>query len=289
MSEVRIASPSLRATIAARGAELVALETAQGLPLLWHGDPQWWTGRAPLLFPIVGRLPGDTALIDGIAYDLPQHGFARTSTFQLLSADASRCTWELAASPELLARYPRTFALQVAYALDGPTLTVTATVANADARPMPVSFGFHPAFRWPLVPGAGRGGHALLFEALETAPIHWPVDGLLSRDTAHSPVAGRRLDLADALFDKGALIFVAPRSRTVTYRAPGGESIAVAFPGMPHLGIWTKPGAPFVCIEPWQGYAAPEGFAGELSGKPGMLVLPPGAKASFAMAITVSA
>ncbi|RTL61173.1 MAG: aldose 1-epimerase family protein [Hyphomicrobiales bacterium] len=288
MTDVTIASSALTAKIAARGAELVALDTAQGQPLLWHGDPAWWSGRAPLLFPIVGRLPGDKALIDGASYDLPQHGFARGSTFTLVSGDASFCCYELVSTPELMARYPRDFALRVAYEISGASLRVTATVINRDARPMPFSFGYHPAFRWPLASGAERSGHCLVFGDDETAPIHRPDDGLLSAWTEASPVIDRRIALSDALFDKGALIFTQPRSRRVTYQGPDGTRLTVAFDGMPHLGIWTKPGAPFVCIEPWQGYAAPVGFAGELATKPGIVILPPSASAGYSMTIAVS-
>jgi galactose mutarotase-like enzyme len=56
---------------------------------------------------------------------------------------------------------------------------------------------------------------------------------------------------------------------------------------MPHLGIWTKPGAGYVCIEPWHGYASPEGFDGELKDKPGMVAIAPNATATFAMSIEV--
>lgn len=287
MGETRIGSSALKARVAARGAELVTLEMGDGTPLLWHGDPTWWSGRAPLLFPIVGRLPGDKALIDGVAYDLPQHGFARTSTFSLVGADERSCIYELTSSPELLARYPRAFSLRVAYAIDDATLSVTATVTNRDARTMPFSLGYHPAFRWPLRAGGQRSGHWLEFSDEEAAPVHRPVDGLFSAATEPCPVAGRRLALSDSLFEKGALIFDRLQSRRITYAGPGGPRITIAFPGLPHLGIWTKPGAPFVCIEPWQGYAAPENFVGELETKPGIVVLPPGAAAAYAMAITV--
>jgi galactose mutarotase-like enzyme len=288
MTDATIGSSALTARIAARGAELVALETAQGQPLLWHGDPAWWSGRAPLLFPIVGRLPGDKTLIDGASHDLPQHGFARGSTFTLVSAADVSCVYELVSNPDTLSRYPRAFSLRVAYAVEDATLSVTATVTNADRKPMPFSFGYHPAFRWPLASGAERSGHCLVFSDDETAPIHRPDDGLLSAWTEASPVIDRRIELSDALFDKGALIFTRPRSRQVTYQGPDSARLTVAFEGMPHLGIWTKPGAPFVCIEPWQGYAAPAGFAGELATKPGIVILPPGAKADFTMTITVS-
>lgn len=286
MTETTIGSSLLSATIAARGAELVALETHDGTPLLWNGDAKWWTGRAPLLFPIVGRLPGDKALIDGVSYDLPQHGFARGSTFALLAADARSCTYELTSSPELLARYPLAFSLEVTYAIDGQALSIAATVTNRDAKAMPFSFGYHPAFRWPLEPGTDKRGHTLVFSERETAPIRRPDDGLLSAHTQANPVADETLALDDALFGEGALIFTELRSRRIVYGSPAKLSIAVDFPGMPHLGIWTRPGAPFICIEPWQGYAAPVGFTGELATKPGIVVLPSGASATYAMTIT---
>jgi galactose mutarotase-like enzyme len=77
-------------------------------------------------------------------------------------------------------------------------------------------------------------------------------------------------------------------SKSVTYGAPNGGSIRIDFPDMPHLGIWTKPGAGFICIEPWQGHADPEGFDGEFSAKPGIVLIPPGRTQSFKVGITVS-
>jgi galactose mutarotase-like enzyme len=57
---------------------------------------------------------------------------------------------------------------------------------------------------------------------------------------------------------------------------------------MPHLGIWTKPGAGFICIEPWQGHADPEDFDGDFAAKPGVLLIQPDETRSFTMGITVS-
>lgn len=52
----------------------------------------------------------------------------------------------------------------------------------------------------------------------------------------------------------------------------------MAFPGFPHAALWTRPGAPFVCLEAWTGYSDPEGFDGDLVEKPGMRALEPGAR-----------
>ena len=78
-------------------------------------------------------------------------------------------------------------------------------------------------------------------------------------------------------------------SRSLTYGTRVAPQVKVQFPNMPHLGIWSKPGAPFVCIEPWYGYAAPMGFCGELQEKPGIISLRPGASTRFEMSIEVVA
>nr|WP_244510773.1 hypothetical protein [Microvirga guangxiensis] len=102
-----------------------------------------------------------------------------------------------------------------------------------------------------------------------------------------SPVVGSRLALADDLFIDDALIFLSPASRRVTYGAPGSPALAVRFPDMPHLGIWTKPGASYVCIEPWQGFASPDDFEGEFGERPGVVAVPVGGAATFTIEIAL--
>jgi galactose mutarotase-like enzyme len=278
-----ISGPGLSARIDALGAELVRLQDAAGRDLLWDGDPAFWTGRSPLLFPMVGRARGDRITVAGRTYDMGQHGFARTSVFALLRADAASCTWRLA-SDATRRRYPFAFRLDVTYRIEGATLHIEAEVANTDTAVLPASFGFHPALRWPLPYGTPRASHDIVFEKDEPAPIRRPVDGLLSAAQFPTPVRDRRLPLRDDLFEAGALIFDTLASRSLVY----GKAIRVDFPRMPHLGLWTKPGAGYVCIEPWQGYASPEGFDGDFADKPGMVAIAPGATEVFAMAISVS-
>ncbi|WP_289294421.1 aldose 1-epimerase family protein [uncultured Reyranella sp.] len=283
-SIVPISSPLLRAEISSTGAELVRLQDSAGADLLWDGDPAFWTGRSPLLFPMVGRARGDRIMVAGRAYEMGQHGFARTSTFTPVRSDAASCTWRLEASEETRRRYPFDFRLDVTYRLEGATLHMEADVTNMGDAVMPASFGFHPALRWPLPYGKPRSAHEVVFEKDEPAPIRRPVDGLLSTAQFPTPVRDRRLPLSDELFDAGALIFDTLASRSLVY----GGAIRVDFPRMPHLGLWTRPGAGYVCIEPWQGYASPEGFDGDFADKPGMVAIAPGATEVFAMAISVS-
>ncbi|MBS7541737.1 aldose 1-epimerase family protein [Ancylobacter oerskovii] len=283
---VSIASDHLSAQVAPLGAELVRLRDAQGRDLLWHGDAAFWSGRAPLLFPIVGRLPGDELVHRGQRYKMLQHGLARRRVFTLLEKTESSATFGLDADAETRAQYPFDFALRVTYALAEATLLITATVSNPGAEPLPASFGFHPAFLWPLPYGGSRAEHRLVFEKAEVAPIHRPVGGLLSAATEPSPlIHGDVLEPTDALFERDALIFTAPRSHHVRFGVAGLPGLEVAFPTMPQLGIWSKPGAPFLCIEPWHGYASPEGASGEFTDKPGLVHVPPGGTQGFAMSV----
>ncbi len=282
-STVSISTAALSAEISATGAELVRLQDRAGADLLWDGNPAVWNSRSPLLFPIVGEVKGNRLNVAGKAYDIGRHGFARTSTFALVGSDAASCTWRLESSDATRRQYPFEFRLDVTYRIEDATLHMEARVTNTGAAVMPASFGFHPALRWPLPYGKPRAAHEIVFERDEPAPIRRPIDGLLSAAQFATPVRDRHLRLHDDLFVEGALVFDTLASRSLVY----GETIRVDFPRMPHLGIWTKPGAGYVCIEPWQGHASPEGFDGELADKPGVIAITPGATESFGMSITL--
>lgn len=281
---VSISDAALRAEFSARGAELVRLQDREGLDLLWSGDPAFWAGRSPLLFPIVGEVTGNRLNVAGKSYEIGRHGFARTSTFALVASETSRCTWRLEASEATRRQYPFEFRLDVTYSVRAGTLEMSAEVTNPGSLPMPASFGFHPALRWPLPYGMPRAAHEIVFDRDEPAPVRRPIDGLLSAAVYPTPVRERRLVLHDDLFRDGALVFDRLQSRGVVY----GERLRVEFDGMPHLGIWTLPGAGYVCIEPWQGHASPQGFDGELADKPGIVPIAAGGSRRFAMSISVS-
>ena len=287
---VTLENQHIRIEIARLGAELVRLQDRAGRDFLWSGDPTFWKGRAPLLFPMVGRASGDHIRVNGLLYPLPQHGFARISQFELIEVTATRCTLRLSANDQTLLAFPFAFCLLVTYELHGGALTLSAKVQNKGPGLLPCSLGFHPAFRWPLPDAAPGDAHEIIFAEPEPSPIRrLTPDGLLSAKSHPTPVQGRQLTLDHALFDEGALIFDQPASRSVVYGAKDGAAIEVAFPEMPHLGIWTKPDAPFICIEPWQGFASPEGYDGEFSERPGVVSILPGADRVFTMTVGIKA
>jgi galactose mutarotase-like enzyme len=283
-----LSSDTLTVQIDPLGAQLSVLRDRAGRDLLWDGNPSIWAGRAPLLFPIVGALNGGAFRLGAKRYELPRHGFARGSRFSVVNAEPTRAVFKLGASDETQRKYPFAFELDVEFQLAGPTLTIESIIRNRGSKVMPASLGYHPAFRWPLPYGESRPAHYIEFEADEPAPVRMlDSDGLVKPEPIPTPITGRRLALDDALFRSDAIIFEGIRSRQVFYGAGQGPRIGVSYSDSPYLGVWTKPGANFICIEPWNGLADPQGFAGDFTEKPGISLIPAGGKKAIKIAITL--
>ena len=284
---ISFGSEALRAGVNPLGAELSSLIDGDGAELMTDADPAYWTGRAPILFPIVGALAGDRYRVDGTDHMMPKHGFARRSTFALVGVDDDRATFRLEASDATRASYPFDFALTVDFRVVEATLTIETTLANTGDRDLPASFGYHPAFAWPLPYGGAREDHVLTFDADEADMLMaLTPDGLIAGERA-SPLHDRTLPLRDDLFADDALIWSPVASQGVTYGVPGQPSLRIEWDAA-ELGVWTKPGAAFVCVEPWWGHADRLGFAGEIWDKPGIMRLAPGERHMFAMHVTLT-
>jgi galactose mutarotase-like enzyme len=277
MSRISLRSDRLIAEVDPLGAQLSRLQDGAGRDLLWDGDPAVWSGRAPLLFPIVGALAGGRYRLGSTSYPLSRHGFARGKLFELVESTPEQALFRLTADATTLPVYPFQFELDVRFALEGATLSLTAAIRNREDVALFASVGFHPAFRWPLPFGRPRASHFIEFTHTELAPIRrLDSQGLLRADRIATPVMERVLMLDDSLFLDDVIIFDELRSRSVTYGADAGPRIRVGFADARYLGVWTKPKAEFICIEPWHGVADPVGFDGDFRAKPGVFEVAPG-------------
>ena len=279
---MRIANGDLSVEIAPLGAELQSISGPGGAQWLWHGDPQWWSGRAPLLFPVVGKSPDGAVTIEGKRYPMQPHGFARRSTFDVVSERPASATLMLKSSAATRESFPFEFFLSVTYALEGPTIVTSVEVGNLDSRDMPFGFGFHPAFAWPLPGGEGR--RHLLKLGIEDEPRFLLLDaatGLIDPEAQPSPFRKGELTLEPSLFDKDALLFPFGIGTGMTYEAEGGASFELQWHNLPNFGVWQKPGAPFICLEPWHGMAARKGAGDALAARPGTVTLPANQTVAF--------
>ena len=277
MSIHSVGDGRLRATVDSFGAQLRSL-TLDGTEYLWQaGDP--WHYSAPVLFPIISGLPGDELQHEGERYGIPSHGFARRTEW----AVTGPARFELGSSEATRAQYPFEFRLELEFAITD-ALTVTHTVHNDGDEPLPYLLGGHPAFVWPL-PGAtgehtvewGSGGESLRQAVKGLRPGRIP-----------SPSVDGVLTLQKSLFAEDALLYDDLSPRAVSYTAPGAGRVTMRYDDFAVLGIWsTAEGAPFVCLEPWTGYPAPQGFDGAITTLPGIELLPPGESRNHTYSIAI--
>jgi galactose mutarotase-like enzyme len=281
----------LKVSIRPQGAELTSiLSKKTGLEHLWQADPAVWNWHAPNLFPTVGESLDQELHVAGQSYPIERHGFARKSEFALLPSTATHAVFSLRSSKKTLAAYPYRFEFQVAYALDGPMLTINYRVLNEDSQPVYFAVGGHPAFRVPLLPGEDYADYYVEFEADAALDRHLiSPDGYFTGETEAVPLDGRKLHLTKDLFNEDALVFKNLASRSIALRSTKNSHVlTVSFPAFPYLGIWAKPAAPFVCIEPWLGCADTEGKPVSIEEKELIQVVAPGETFEAAFSITIS-
>ncbi len=265
------------AQICEHGAEPHSLRGPDGHELLWQAGEQW-RRHAPILFPIVGRVPDDTITVDGRAYPLTQHGFARDMEWDVVSSEDSSASLRLRDTNETLARFPFPFELAVHYVMDDAGLATTYAVTNPGDEPLPVSIGSHPAFVWPIEPGAAKEAHVVVFDDPEPAPIRRLDRTLVLPERQPSPIDGTTLRLDPALFAPDAIVMDQVASHGLRYLGPSGRGLRMAWDEVFDVFVvWSRPdGADLLCLEPCVGGAAPIDFAGELRDKPGTVVVAPG-------------
>jgi galactose mutarotase-like enzyme len=265
------------ARVAETGAELRSLmDIGSGREHIWRGDPAWWGGTAPVLFPVIGGLKNGAYSWEGRQYKMGSHGFARNSDFAVVRASEDRAELALSSSEKTRQMYPFDFSLSVSFNLERAGIAVRYDVRNTGRGPMLFSIGSHPAFAVPFAGGALEN-HYVLFEREENMErLYFSKEGLVDAERRGPGLEDTRLlSITRTMFDEGVMIFRGPLSREFTLRnAMNAHFITVATDGVPYLGIWSKPGgAPFLCIEPWHGIPDATNATGNLAEKEGMVRL----------------
>ena len=242
-----IENASFRVSAKRMGAELSGFfDKRTGEELLWQGG-EIWSGQSPLLFPVVGRLREDTYCLGDETYKIAKHGFARKSAFELEFASDSEMTFLLTDSPATRECFPFPFELRVKYSFTEGGFVMEYRVKNTGGETMYFSIGAHPGFRCAM-------GDRVVMDEIETAAaFRLNENGL--RAKAQTPVFdnSREMVVTPDVFAKDALIFDGLKSKGCTLERANGRKIHVDFGDAPCLGLWAKPGAPYVCIEPWYG------------------------------------
>lgn len=244
---------------------------------LWNGDTKFWGRKAPLLFPIVGKLKDNKMWYNGEEYQMSQHGFARDLPFSIKTLGSDRAVLHCTSSENTKKVFPFDWSLYCEYSIQGDDIAVKSKVVNeSKTKPLLFSIGYHPAFKVPIDENLTFDDYYLIFNGDKKAERWMISDGLISekREIAFDNGIIR---LNDQIFSQDALVFKGLNCNEIKIRSEHSDhGITFSFDGFPYLGIWSKAGASFVCIEPWHGIANSIHHNGDFLLKEGIIRLNPG-------------
>lgn len=266
------------------GAELISFKLNgeekihQGQNVVDENGKVYWKRQWPVLFPTVGKCKKNQTIINGKTYEMQQHGFARDMEFEPITKLDNFHSYVLRSNEKLLDKFPYEFSLYVTYRMDQNKLTTIYKVINEGDVDMPFGIGGHPAFKIDLEE-LQKGNYFLEFEEDEPK-IHflYLVDGLVGTEYAKNIMDdSRRITIGPDTFNNDAVIMKGLTSKKVSLKNKnnGKTLLTLDYTGFPYLAIWSKPNAPFICIEPWKTTADNANGTGVFRKKTDIILLPP--------------
>lgn len=275
---ITLQNKTVSLTVDTLGAQMMSLRSGSR-EYLWQGDPRYWQGRAPTLFPFIARLTNDRYRFHGTEYPMTIHGFAAKEEFILTEQTENSLTLTLSSTPSTREFYPFDFSFAITYRLEDNTLSVSYRVENRSREQMPFGIGGHPGFRVPLEENEQFSDYDLEFsQVCQPDRVGFtPALYLSGQDTRYPLEEGRRIPLHHDLFDEDAIV-LKNMDREITLRSRiSGAGVTVTYPQMPYLGLWHAPktAAPYVCIEPWSSLPSRQDVVEEFSCKSDLIQLPP--------------
>ncbi len=265
------------------GAELSSLKSKKtGVEYIWYGKEEIWYGQSPVLFPIIGRLLDDKYLVDGKEYSMPKHGIARKRPFELLKNDGDSLTFIQKYSDESLKNYPYRYELEVNFQLTQNGLKVTHTVKNLDDKVMYFSLGAHPGFNCKI------GDYLEFSDDDELFTERIDGESIIIDEKFPVFTDEKKIEITDSIFEEDALILSEFNSKELYLKSNEHDRVIKFSFDSPFLGIWAKPGAPYVCLEPWWGVNDDYNKKPDFSQKRGIMALNANESRSFSWEVQIS-
>ncbi|KXT83882.1 LacX protein, plasmid [Streptococcus oralis] len=284
---IEIKSEQLTVQFKTFGGALSSIKDRDGVEYLWQGDATYWSGQAPVLFPICGSLREDTAFYshaDGpeTKGTIPRHGLVRKKEFELVDQTENSVIFAIEDDENTYQNYPYHFRLEITYKVTGKTVRTQYKIFNKETnKVMPFFIGGHPGFNCPLLDGETYEDYYLEFEKEETCsvPHPFPETGMLDfQDRSPWLDSQKEVDLSYDLFRIDAVTLDELQSRTIALRSRKHEKgLKVHFQEFSNLIIWsTLNKGPFIAVEPWSGLSTSLEEGDHLEDKKNVRLLEPG-------------
>lgn len=280
---IEIKNDKLSVVISTHGAELQSIKGNDGTEFLWQGDEAFWSGRAPVLFPICGGLKDGKFTYREKEYSLTKHGFAKFSEFEGNLISSTKACFTLKSDSKTLSVYPFEFVLTITYELIENSIKVTYNIENPSTEEMYFSIGAHEGYSCP----EGIEEYCIEFDEPQTLDSYTVSGILMSDKTVRIAENTKTLPLKYEYFTEDALVFKnVGFNKVFLTNKKSGKKITVSFPGFNNFLIWTVPGAKYVCLEPWCGYPDTVNSDGDFTKKDSVVKL--GKGSLYALSHTIS-
>ena len=287
-----IQNSSFKISVTKIGAELCSLfSKSKNIEFIWQANPSIWGSHAPVLFPIIGCLKNGEFLFEGNSFSIPKHGFIRNNASLESNIIEENCIeFRSKYTEESLKNYPFKYEFSIRYILQENGLKVEHTILNHDENnPIYFSLGGHPGFNCPFFENESYEDYYIEFEVPETDET-WLVsnEGLIENESIPFLNNSKTLPLRKDLFANDALIFKNLKSNYVSLKSKNHTlSLKVGISEFETLGLWAKPNAPFVCIEPWLGISDSVSTNQDFTQKEGIQILGGGEKKVISFEIKI--
>ena len=280
----------LSVLVSSTGAELRSV-VRDGLERMWCGDPAVWGRRAPLLFPLIGRLRDGWYALGGRRVDAPTHGFCRDRVFTAEQVSSTHARFKTVSDEGTRAVYPFDFSLRVDFSLEGNAIVKTHTLENVGKVPMPFELGGHEAYATRLLPEERMADYFVRFEGLDAIELFgMDSSGILTLPKTRVPLENGRLTKTPEQLGIDTVVLENVPGSVVTLACDKNDyEVTVEFSDFPYLGIWTAAGqddARYLCLEPWSALPDAHFSSRELAEKPGVRTLEPGERATLSYRMT---
>ncbi len=253
-----------------KGAELTSIKI-NGVEKL-HDGVNFWNRHSPILFPMVGRLKNDKAIIDGNEFEMKQHGFARDTEFECVLYSKEEQSYILKSNENTKQKYPYDFILNVTHRIENKGIITEYKVVNNDEKEIYFGIGGHPAYKMDY------SNCYIEFENKEAEIKFYELqDGIIAKEYNRDLKDGKILELDEKIFENDAIIMSNVTSNMLYVKSKQNNEILLKFhfEDFPYLAIWSKQGAPFLCIEPWFTTADSNNSNGIFEDKQGTICLKP--------------
>jgi galactose mutarotase-like enzyme len=264
-----IKNEALTVVISDEGAQLQSIKSADGTEYLWYGNPTYWKGKAPNIFPYVARLTDGKYTLNGKEYEMKIHGILKYVTLEAESLQEDCITFRLDGSEEIRKQYPYDFTYRITYKLEGNKLVTINSVQNHGDERMFFAVGGHPGFNVPLEEGLAFEDYYLEFDQPARPYRVGFTDTcfLTGHDELYPLVDDKRILLHHDLFDQDAIVLKHACRKVRIASDKGTKSVTVTYPDFQYIGFWHMPktDAPYVCVEPWSSLPSRDGIVEEFS------------------------